>query len=225
MSGAAIRAAWALGAGFLVAAARAQAQDPRVEIGASAGFTLSDGVTFQGVIGGDGNVYNEIGPKDSVCFGANLGFFVSESTEVGFLWGRQQTTLEVLGTTTREVGDQNVDNYHGYVAYHFGDPEARARFYVLGGAGATRYGSVPFQVGSFVGETAGETQFSTTWGLGVKLYPAPRFGIKLGARWTPTYIKSDSEGWWCDPYWGCYVLSDAQYSNQFELAGGIVVRF
>ena len=196
-----------------------------MEIGVGAGWTLSDGVTFQGVIGGDGNIYNEIGPKDSFSFNANLGFFVNESTEVGFLWGRQKSTLEVLGTTTREVGDQNVDNYHGYVAYHFGAPDAKARFYVLGGAGATQYGSVPFQVGSFAGETSGETQFSTTWGLGVKLYPSPRFGIKLGARWTPTYIKSDAEGWWCDPYWGCYVLGDAQYSNQFEFGGGIVVRF
>ncbi len=226
MRGTAIRGAWAFGAGILwLAAGPAQAQDPRVEIGVGAGWTLSDGVTFQGVIGGDGNIYNEIGPKDSFSFNANIGFFVSETTEVGFLWGRQKTTLEVLGTVTREVGDQNVDNYHGYVAYHFGDPDAKARLYVLGGAGATRYGSVPFQVGSFVGETSGETQFSTTWGLGVKLYPSPRFGIKLGARWTPTYIKSDAEGWWCDPYWGCYVVGDAQYSNQFEFGGGIVVRF
>ena len=224
MRGTAIRA-WALGSAFLLVGGKAQAQDPRVEFSASAGWTLSDGVTFQGVLGGDGNLYDEIGPKDSFSFNANLGFFVNESTEIGFLWGRQKTTLEVLGTTTREVGDQNVDNYHGYVAYHFGDPDAKARFYVLGGAGATRYGSVPFQVGDFAGETAGETQFSTTWGVGVKLYPGPRFGIRLGARWTPTYIKSDAEGWWCDPYWGCYVVSDAQYSNQLELTSGIVVRF
>jgi hypothetical protein len=43
--------------------------------------------------------------------------------------------------------------------------------------------------------------------------------------WTPTYIKSDAEGWWCDPYWGCYTVGSAQYSNQFQLAGGITLRF
>jgi hypothetical protein len=37
-------------------------------------------------------------------------------------------------------------------------------------------------------------------------------------------VKSDSEGWWCDPYWGCYVVGNAQYSNQWELAGGITLR-
>jgi hypothetical protein len=95
----------------------------------------------------------------------------------------------------------------------------------MGGAGATHYGKVPFSVGNFAGETGGETQFSTTWGLGVKLYPGPKVGINLLARWTPTYIKSDAEGWWCDPYWGCYVVGDSQYSNQFEFSGGIVFRF
>jgi hypothetical protein len=201
------------------------AQDARVEIGASAGWTLSDGVTFDGVLAGDGNVYTEIGPKDSASFSASIGFYATPQVEVGFLWGRQKSTLEVLGTTTREVGDQNIDNYHGYLAYNFGEPDAKVRFYVLGGAGATSYGSIAYQVGGFSGETSGETVFSTTWGAGVKLYPGSNFGIKLGARWTPTYIKSDAEGWWCDPYWGCYVVSDAQYSNQYEFSGGIVLRF
>ena len=44
----------------------AWAQDPRVEIGAVVGWTLSDGVTGDAVRGGDGNVYNSIEPKDSV---------------------------------------------------------------------------------------------------------------------------------------------------------------
>ncbi len=131
----------------LAVAGPLSAQDARVELGASAGWTLSDGVSFDGVIAGDGNIYTEIEPKDSASFSANIGFYVTPQVEVGFLWGRQKSTLEVLGTTTREVGDQNIDNYHGYLAYNFGEPDAKARFYVLGGAGATRYGSVPFQIG------------------------------------------------------------------------------
>ena len=96
------------------------------------------------------------------------------------------------------------------VRYNFGDHDANVRPYFLGGAGVTHYGSVPFTVAGFSGETGGETQFSTTWALGVKLYPNPKVGLNLGVRWTPTYIKSDSEGWWCDPYWGCYVVGNAQ---------------
>jgi hypothetical protein len=61
--------------------------------------------------------------------------------------------------------------------------------------------------------------------LGVKLYPSRSVGLRLEARWTPTYIKSDPTGWWCDPYWGCYAAGKAQYANQIELSGGITLRF
>ena len=71
----------------------------------------------------------------------------------------------------------------------------------------------------------GETQFSTTWAAGVKLFPNPHVGVRLAMEWTPTYIKTDSVGWWCDPYWGCYLVGNAQYSNQFQFNGGVTVRF
>ena len=59
----------------------------------------------------------------------------------------------------------------------------------------------------------------------MKIFPSPNFGIRLEGRWTPTYIKSDPEGYWCDPYWGCYTFAEAEYSNQYELSGGIILRF
>jgi len=39
-------------------------------------------------------------------------------------------------------------------------------------------------------------------------------------QWTPTYLKSDAVGWWCDPRWACEVVGDSQYSNQLEFVGG-----
>ena len=149
----------------------------------------------------------------------------TENAEVGFLFGRQESRLDVTGTNTVEVGDMAVTNYHGYFGYNFGAGDSPVRPYVFGGLGATTYGSVPFAVGGRVGETESETQFSTTWGAGVKFFPAPRAGVRFGVRWTPTYIKSDAAGWWCDPFWGCYLVGDAQYSNQFEFNGGVTVRF
>jgi hypothetical protein len=210
---------------FALTAAGASAQDHRFEIGGGAGYTNSDGVSFDNVRALDGNVYNGIEPKDSFAWRLNLGYFATEQVEVGFLFSQQKSTLSVLGTRDREIGDMGVQNYHGYFAYNFGEADAGLRPYLLAGLGATHYGGVPFTVGSTSRETSGNTQFSSTFGAGIKFYPGPRFGINLGARWTPTYIKSDAEGWFCDPYWGCYVVGDAQYSNQFELTGGIVIRF
>ena len=58
------------------------------------------------------------------------------------MWRRQATKLDIMGTATTTLDDMNIDGYHGYGAYDFGDPEAKARPYILGGLGATNYGGV-----------------------------------------------------------------------------------
>jgi hypothetical protein len=94
------------------------------------------------------------------------------------------------------------------------------------GLGATNYGTLTATgAGGVQREVGGETQFSTTWGAGVKFFGSGNVGGRIGMQWTPTYLKTDSEGWWCDPYWGCYVVGDAKYSHQFEFNGGITFRF
>jgi hypothetical protein len=57
-----------------------------------------------------------------------------------------------------------------------------------------------------------------------KAYASPNVGISVMARFTPTYIKSDPAGYWCG-FYGCYVIADTQYSNQFEISGGLSLRF
>jgi hypothetical protein len=220
------KSVWLMAVVVLIAGG-ASAQDPRVEISGNAGWTLSDGVSGQAILAPDGNLYDRVDPKDSFSYNFTLGFFFSENWELEFIYDRQESTLVAGGTAEREVGDLAVSNYHGAFVYNFGDSDASVRPYAFGGLGATSYGRVSFT--GITGqplETDGETQFSSTWGLGVKIYPGRSAGLKLGVRWTPTYIKSDFAGVWCDPYWGwCYTLEDAQYSNQFELTGGITLRF
>jgi outer membrane protein W len=211
-----------------LAASAAWAQEPRVEISGMAGWTLSDGVSGNSVLAGDGNLYNGIEPKDSFAYTLDLGFYVNENVEIGGLFGQQKSKMVITGLTNLELGDWSVDNYHGVITYNFGDHSSRARPYVFGGAGVTHYSGVSFETVATPHQTreiGGNSQFSTTWGLGVKVYPGHNVGIKLGVRWTPTYIKSDATGWWCDPYWGCYLVGNAQYSNQFEFGGGLTFRF
>jgi hypothetical protein len=199
-----------------LAAGTASAQQPRVELSATAGWTFSDGVN----VGSIDESPIQVGPKDAFSWGARLGFNLSPHSEIGFLFASQSTDLEATGVVNRSI-PQTVYNYHGYFAYNFGDTDSAVRPYFLGGLGATQYGSLDTAAGSI----GGETVFSTTWALGLKIMPNPRFGIRLETRWTPTYIKSDPTGYWCDPYWGCYTVADAEYSNQFEVSGGIIIRF
>jgi opacity protein-like surface antigen len=197
-----------------------------MEAGVFGGWTLSDGVSGDPVLAGDGNIYDTVDVKDSGSWGFDVGVNVTDNFQVGFLFGQQLSSLEISGSTTREFGDLTVNTYHPYFAYNAGLMDGRVRPYALVGFGATNYGSVSFtRVNGQAGETASETQFSTTWGGGVKLYPSGNVGIRLGAQWTPTYIKTDAEGWWCDPYWGCYLVGDAQYANQFQFNGGVTFRF
>ncbi len=210
----------------LAAASASWAQDPRVEIGGTAGWTLSDGVTGGPILALDGNLYDTIEPKDSFSWGLELGVFVNENVQIGGLFDQQRSKMVIGGTNDVELADWSVDNYHGIVTYNFGDSSSAARPYFYGGLGVTRYGSIGFTgVDGEAREIGGESQFSTTWGAGVKIFPGSGVGLKLGVGWTPTYIKSDAEGWWCDPYWGCYVVSDAQFSNQFKFSGGLSFRF
>ncbi|MCX6552418.1 MAG: hypothetical protein NTY02_15680 [Acidobacteria bacterium] len=198
----------------------------KAQVSIFGGWTFSDGVTGDAFKAGDGNTYNGIDVKDSANWGFSFGVNATPNVEIGFLFGQQMTTLKVTGTATKNVGDLTINSYFPYVAYNMGDEDAKARPYILLGLGATNYGSVSFtKTGGQASSTAGNTQFAGTIGAGVRVYPSPKVGVQFGMQWTPTYIKSDTAGMWCDPWWGCYVIGDAQYSNQFQFNGGVVFRF
>ena len=145
-------------------AATASAQDARVEISGTAGWTFSDGVGGETAVSVPGvGTFDSIGPKDAFSWGARLGFNVTPNVEVGFLFNQQSTNYELGGTTNVDLADMSVYNYHGYFAYNFGDTDAAARPYILGGLGATQYGSLD----TALGEIGGETQFSSTWAAGL----------------------------------------------------------
>jgi hypothetical protein len=204
---------------LLASAAPAFSQDKRVEINPFFGYSFSDGVTVQPIeIGGE--VLNAVDVKDGFSFGVSFGYYVNENIEVGFLVSRQNSALAVEGTNARDLVDMPVYNYHGIFTYNFGDGDAMIRPFLMGGLGATNYAP---------GEAEGvdvdnETKLSTTWGAGLKLYPNPSVGFSLMGRWTPTYIRSDPGGYWCGWY-GCWLVGDPQYANQFELTGGVSFRF
>lgn len=201
------------------------ADEPKSEFSFMLGWTFSEGVTGDPILAGDGNIYDRIDPKDSFSWGFTADYSFTDHYQVGFWYSRQESALEIGGTTTREIDDLKVDSYHGVFSYNFGDPEASMRPFVFAGIGATSYGDVSFTANGGPVIIDGPTKFSTTFGGGIKLYPSDMFGVRIAARWTPTYISSDAEGWWCDPYWGCYLVSDSDYSTQIQMEGGIMVRF
>jgi hypothetical protein len=198
----------------------------RFQVSATFGYTASDGVSGQNFLAPDGNTYNRVDPNNGANFGFQVGFNVNPNAELGFMYRHQWSKLNISGPgVSTDLGDLGIDGYHGYFAYYFGDPEAKLNPYVLAGFGATHVGSVDYVTPLKSGSTASGTEFSTTWGAGVRFTVAQHFGVKGGISWTPTYVKSDYAGWWCDPWWGCYVVGNAQYMNQFHFEAGITIRY
>ena len=197
----------------------------RFEVSGRVGWTFSDGVGGNGILASDGNVYNSLDPADSLSWGFTFGAFMTPRAELEFLFGRQQTTLQANGTNTIDVADFTIAHYHGVFSYHFGKPAAAIRPYAMGGLGATNYSSLSFTGADGQSRQINpNTRWSSTFGGGVKIYRG-RVGARVEARLTPTIIRSTATGWWCDPYWGCYVTEKSQYSKQFEMSGGLSFRF
>ena len=208
---------------LMLASAPAFAQ--KAELGVTFGWVISDGVDFGSSVVAPGGVFTRVDPKDSFGWGIDLGFFVGPNAEVGFLYGQQLSKLEASGSKIVDIGDMTVSTYHGTFTYNFGAHDAAVRPYFMGGLGATSFGSVDYVGNRGPGTINSSTRFSTTWGAGAKFYGASKVGARVGLLWTPTYISSEASGYWCDPYWGCYLVGNAKYSNQLELQGGITFRF
>jgi len=199
-----------------------EAQYRRVEITPFVGYTLSEGVSV------DPNsiisiIVDEINPTSGLSYGFHGGVFLTEQVEVGFLFNRQESNLELKGMGgMAEVADLKVDNYHGIFTYNFGDDYSTSRPFIFGGLGATKYS--PGDVMGFAID--GQTKFSSTWGGGIKVGTGA-VGLTVMGRWTPTHIRSDPAGIWCSPYypWVCWQVADANFSNQLDLNAGVSLRF
>ncbi|HSF18094.1 MAG TPA: hypothetical protein VLK65_21335 [Vicinamibacteria bacterium] len=204
----------------LMLASAASAQSRRVEILPFVGYTVSTRFDISPTLVA-GESVRSLGPASDLSYGFAFNIFATENASIGFQWSRQESMLEAEGTRTRNLTDLAVYNYHVIYTYNWLEENANFRPFLFGGLGATQY--VPGEVIGFPVDS--ETRFSSTWGGGVKFYPAPAFGLALTARWTPTQIRSDPAGFWCSPYWGCFVLEQSKHSHQFEFTGGLSFRF
>ncbi|HMF97745.1 MAG TPA: outer membrane beta-barrel protein [Vicinamibacterales bacterium] len=211
-----------------IAAVPASAQ---IEASFEAGYTESEGINASQSRIVLGSVYNSLDITRGGSFGFTVGGFFTENWEAEFLFNRQFSSLEISDPApTRKIANQNVDNYHGNLVYNFGTHESRLRPFLFGGLGATHYVPGDFDaslpVSSAQARINGFSKFSSTWGGGIKAYFSPVVGVKASLRWTPTYIKSDADGLWCDPFYPtCWVIGNADYSNQLAFSGGVTFRF
>lgn len=210
---------------FLSMATAAAAGPPQFELKGSLGYALSEGISISGEEVNN-EFYNRLDVDDGLTFGAGLGVYISRNMELAFLWDVQQSELVAKGSTTMSISSMDVYNYHGAFIYNFGSFLDNVRPIVFGGLGSTYFSSLKFtDLQGRPQDTGGKGKFSTIWGAGVKFFPASRIGFQLDFKWTPTYIKSEPGGYWCDPYWGCGTTTRTDYANQWKFGGTLIARF
>ena len=166
-----------LAALVMLPASLAFAQEPNVEISFFGGYTFSEGIkTDPGSL--VGAVIDEVNPTSGPSYGVGVDVFVTDVASIGFRLGRQDSNLEVKGTTTRELASMTLNHYHGVFTYHFGSSDLVQPFF-FGGAGVT---DVSF--GDVMGfAIEGDSKLSSTWGGGVKVFPTPRVGLPVTGHW------------------------------------------
>jgi opacity protein-like surface antigen len=187
----------------LLAAAPAFSQG--LEVTAFAGYTTSGGLEH------DTRVLEDLKLAGSSTFGASLGWFFSPRLGVEASWARVGSGVELsTAEATQEMFDVTIDQLQGSLVYLFGGEDSRFRPFVTAGAGAAFFSSPDLD---------SETKLSFGLGGGLRWQPSKRLGARLQARYTPTYLNGGGSDF-CDPFGFCQ-----DWVHQFELTGGVVVRF
>lgn len=192
-----------LAAAFVLLATPAFAQ--RTEFALVAGYTTA-GEIEEKALG-----VQALELDGSFTWGVSAGHSFTPHWGVEVSWLHQESAL-VLGTSagSAELFDVNLSQVHGNVVYHFAAEQASLRPFLSAGLGA-----------SFLGSRGLESETKLAWavGAGFKWFPRTNLGARVQARYNPTYLNDTSSDY-CDPFGFCQ-----SWLQQFEITGGVVIRF
>ena len=146
-----------------------------------------------------------------LIWGASGTYFLSPRYGIEASWTRQGGALEIeTADGSAEMFDTRIDQLQGAFVFQLGSEGARVRPFLTAGAGAAFFSADDLDL---------ETKLSLAFGGGAKWVPGKRWGARLQARYLPTHLD-DADSEFCDPFGFCQ-----GWLHQFEVSGGVVVRF
>ena len=167
-------------------------------------------------------LFNNLTVKNALNYGVIASYSIRSPFSVEFMWNHSQAdTLAqpVGGGPNQKLFVLTTNQYLVDFLVHFKDPESRLRPFVLFGAGPANLAPDRSQVNS-------TTRFAWVFGGGAKYTVSKHLGLRLQAKWSPTYINTTVQGVWCDPFWGgCWARTDTVFLNEFDFTGGLTFRF
>ena len=162
----------------------------------------------------------DLDTKDGFTPGLALGYtsWNNFGFEVSWMY-RPQTVegREEAGDPVQEFGNVDAHEFMGNFLFAPAYPRGKAIPYFLFGLGLTAF----YPEGDF----DSKTRFAFALGAGVKLWTEQeKIGFRAQIRYHSTYMNSDEDGIWCDP-WYCYEVTDSNWLDEFDFTGGIMLKF
>jgi hypothetical protein len=160
--------------------------------------------------------------QNGLNYGVSASYSISRRASVEFMWNHNQTDAlgqPVGGNVGVKLFSLTTNQYLGDFLLHFKDSESRLRPFVFGGAGVNNLAPNRSGVNS-------TNRFAWVFGGGLKYGLSKHLGVRLQAKWSPTYINTFTQAIWCDPFWaGCWTKGDSVFLHELDATVGLTFRF
>lgn len=193
-----------------------QAQSGRFELTPFASYRF-----FGDVSSDNGGAYSKIDFDDT--FGAGVAFTwqASRQFDTEFVYDYSSSPMTAVPynpTLPSPSSELAIHNFQLAGLFHFRPPQEKVRPYLGLGIGFSYLDPKAEALSS-------ETRFTFSLNGGVKMMASDNVGLRLDARWIPTYLFTTEGGYWCDPWYGCWYYGNDHFLNQFDLKAGVIVKF
>lgn len=200
-------------------------------LGGLLGSAIAQNIELTGQVGGQLNgglnisttLFNRIEVANGVNYGITLGYLLGEHYSAEFQWNQNKsdTFAQPNGSNFSSVKlfSLSQNQYMGNFLFHLTSRDVKMRPFLLVGIGANALNPETHGVN-------GATRLVYSLGAGAKYNVSNHLGFRGQFKWSPTYITTTNAGYWCDPFWGgCWAVGNNHYLNEFDVSGGITLRF
>jgi len=194
------------------------------------GSAVAQNFEITGHVGGQFNggldltttLFHRIEVGNALNYGITAGYLLGEHGGIEFQWNKMDAETRaqpIGGFSSVKVFNLGQNQYMGNFVFHLTDREAKTRPFAFFGLGASSLD--PDRSG-----VRGTTRFAFSVGAGIKHNLSKHLGLRGQIKYSPTYITTTNGGYWCDPIWGgCWQVGNNHYLNEFDVTGGLTVRF
>jgi hypothetical protein len=176
------------------------------ELGGTAGFTPSVSLERQA------REVDDVTIDGGLTFGISATRFISEHWGFGFEWSQHFSGFGIQSRDERvTLYGIDISDFQGFAVYRFGAADSKVRPFAFGGAGMRLFSARDLD---------SESKLSFGLGGGLTYFMNNAIGFEGRFTYRPTMMGDPDAVTFCDPFDYCQ-----SSLHQFELAGGVRVRF